>query len=89
MNPVTNEEEYKVAALVDWETAGWYPSHWEYSHIFPLLQWVDDWPEYVEKILDPLPLEAAMMRVVFNDLEFQYMFNFVGVFVFHLLNPST
>ncbi|KAI2785854.1 hypothetical protein POX_h09616 [Penicillium oxalicum] len=38
------EEEYEVAALVDWETAGWYPSYWEYAHIFPLLQWIDDWP---------------------------------------------
>ncbi|CAI7623408.1 unnamed protein product [Penicillium glandicola] len=41
-NSVTNEEEYEVAALVDWETAGWYPSYWEYAHIFPLLQWSDD-----------------------------------------------
>ena len=70
VNSVTNEEEYEVAALVDWETAGWYPSYWEYAHIFPLLQWFDDWPEYIEKVLDPLPLEGAMMRVVFNDLEF-------------------
>ncbi|KAJ5702217.1 hypothetical protein N7488_009765 [Penicillium malachiteum] len=70
VSSVTNEEEYEVAALVDWETAGWYPSYWEYAHIIPLLQWMDDWPEYVEKILDPLPLEAAMMQVVFNDLEF-------------------
>ncbi|KAJ5569541.1 Phosphotransferase enzyme family protein [Penicillium hispanicum] len=70
INSVTTEEEYEVAALVDWETAGWYPSHWEYAHIFPLLQWTDDWPAFVEKILDPLPLEGAMMRVVFSDLEF-------------------
>ncbi|KNG85603.1 phosphotransferase enzyme family protein [Aspergillus nomiae NRRL 13137] len=70
VNPITNEEEYEVAALVDWETAGWYPSYWEYAHIFPLLQWVDDWPAYLEKILDPLPLEGAMMRLVFNHLEF-------------------
>ncbi|KAL4814213.1 phosphotransferase enzyme family protein [Aspergillus spinulosporus] len=31
---------------------------------------IDDWPAYIEKILDPLPLEGAMMRVVFSDLEF-------------------
>lgn len=66
----TNEAEYEVAALVDWETAGWYPSYWEYTHIFPLLQWIDDWPEYVENILDPLPLEGAMIWFVFNILEF-------------------
>ncbi|PYI29801.1 phosphotransferase enzyme family protein [Aspergillus indologenus CBS 114.80] len=70
VDPVTNEEEYEVAALVDWETAGWYPSYWEYAHIFPLLQWIDDWPAYVERILDPLPLEGAMMWVVFRDMEF-------------------
>ncbi|KAI2896002.1 hypothetical protein CBS63078_8341 [Aspergillus niger] len=70
VNSVTNEEEYEVAALVDWETAGWYPSYWEYAHIFPLLQWIDDWPAHLEKILDPMPLEGAMMRVVFSDLEF-------------------
>ncbi|RJE19219.1 Phosphotransferase enzyme family [Aspergillus sclerotialis] len=64
VNSVTNEEEYKVAALVDWETAGWYPSYWEYAHIFPLLQWIDDWPAYIEKVLDPLPVEDAMMRAV-------------------------
>lgn len=70
VSPVTKEEEYEVAALVDWEMAGWYPSYWEYAHIFPLLQWTDDWPAYVEKILDPLPLEGAMMWVVFRDMEF-------------------
>jgi aminoglycoside phosphotransferase (APT) family kinase protein len=42
IDSVTNEEEYEVAALVDWEAAGWYPSYWEYAHIFPLLQWIDD-----------------------------------------------
>jgi thiamine kinase-like enzyme len=42
VNSVTNEEEYEIAALVDWELAGWYPSHWEYAHIFPLLQWIND-----------------------------------------------
>ncbi|KAL3434605.1 phosphotransferase family protein [Aspergillus tetrazonus] len=52
VNSVTNEEEYEVAALVDWEMAGWYPSYWEYAHISPLLQWIDDWPAYIEKILD-------------------------------------
>ncbi|EFQ97900.1 phosphotransferase enzyme family protein [Nannizzia gypsea CBS 118893] len=70
VDSVTNEEEYEVAALVDWETAGWYPSYWEYGHIFPLLRWIDDWPEYVEKILDPFPLEGAMMQVVFTNMEF-------------------
>ena len=69
-NSVTNEEDYEVAALVDRETAGWYPSYWEYAHIFPFLQWIDDWSAYIEVILDPMPLKGAMMRLVFSDLEF-------------------
>lgn len=28
-------DEYEVAALVDWETAGWYPSYWEYAQSSP------------------------------------------------------
>jgi thiamine kinase-like enzyme len=32
-----NEEAFEVAALVDWETAAWYPLYWEYASIFPLL----------------------------------------------------
>ncbi|KAL3468865.1 hypothetical protein BJX99DRAFT_242596 [Aspergillus californicus] len=70
VDSVTNEEVYEVAALVDWETAGWYPSCWEYAHVFPLLQQIDDWPVYLEKILDSLPLEGNMMRLVSNNLEF-------------------
>ncbi|PYH83153.1 hypothetical protein BO82DRAFT_400879 [Aspergillus uvarum CBS 121591] len=27
-------------------------------------EWIDDWPGYVEKILNPLPLEGAIMWVV-------------------------
>jgi hypothetical protein len=48
-------EEYRIAAIIDWETAGWYPSYWEYAYIFALFQWVDDWPASVERIIDPWP----------------------------------
>ncbi|KAI2034111.1 hypothetical protein LOZ47_005199 [Ophidiomyces ophidiicola] len=70
IDTVSGEEHYVVSALVDWQTAGWYPSYWEYAGTFCCLQWVDDWPESLEKILDPCPLEAAMLRFVHQDLEF-------------------
>jgi aminoglycoside phosphotransferase (APT) family kinase protein len=69
-NSTSGVEEYRIAAIIDWETAGWYPSYWEYGYIFPLFQWDDDWPESVESILDPWPLEAALLRFVQEDLEF-------------------
>lgn len=71
-NPTSAIEEYQIAAIIDWETAGWYPSYWEYAYIFPLFQWVDDWPASVEDIIDPWPLEAALLRFVHEDLEFWY-----------------
>ena len=68
--PLSEEKHYEVAAIVDWETAGWYPEYWEYAAAFVLFQWVDDWPEHFERIVGPCPLEAAMLKLVHQDLEF-------------------
>lgn len=69
-NPTSATEIYQIAAIIDWESSGWYPLYWEYAYIFLLFQWVDDWPASVEEILGPWPLEAAPMRFVHVDLEF-------------------
>ncbi|KAE8354951.1 kinase-like protein [Aspergillus coremiiformis] len=69
-DPVSNTHTYRVTAIVDWETAGWYPEYWEYASSFALFQWIDDWPESMEKVLDPCPLEAALLNMVHKDLEF-------------------
>jgi len=29
-NIMADEESAKVVAVLDWESAGWFPSHWEY-----------------------------------------------------------
>ncbi|KAI1850004.1 hypothetical protein JX266_004383 [Neoarthrinium moseri] len=60
----------EVSAVVDWEDAGWYPSYWEYAACFVDFQWTDSWPEYVEYILDPYIPEAAVLRLVRQDLDF-------------------
>jgi aminoglycoside phosphotransferase (APT) family kinase protein len=57
-------------ALVDWEEAGWYPSYWEYSCVFIGFEWLDDWPERLEQIVDPWPSEAATLRMLYQDLWF-------------------
>lgn len=69
-DPSSKEKHYTIAAIVDWESAGWYPAYWEYAASFALFIWVDDWPEKFEKIVDPWPLEAAMIRFVHQDIEF-------------------
>lgn len=61
---------FDVSAVLDWEDAGWYPSYWEYAGCFVDFQWVDDWPEKVEQILDACPVEAAVLRLVRQDLDY-------------------
>lgn len=57
-------------ALVDWEAAGWYPAFWEYAVKFCTLEWIDDWPQYLDQILEPYPREAAALRILYQDLWF-------------------
>ncbi|RWA09098.1 hypothetical protein EKO27_g6017 [Xylaria grammica] len=61
---------FRVSAILDWEEAGWYPSYWEYAACFVDFEWHDDWTEKIEQIIDPYPLEAAMLRVVRQDLDY-------------------
>jgi aminoglycoside phosphotransferase (APT) family kinase protein len=63
------DKPFKVA-LIDWEDAGWYPSYWEYAAIFVAFEWTDDWPQRLEEIIDPWPKEAAMLRMLYQDLCF-------------------
>ena len=55
-------------SVIDWEEAGWYPSYWEYSVLFIAFQWDDDWPKRLEQIVDPWPSEAAILRILYQDL---------------------
>lgn len=55
-------------AIVDWEEAGWYPSYWEYCCVFVAFEWRDDWPMRLEQIVDPYPGEAAVVKMLYQDL---------------------
>ncbi|PWY87942.1 kinase-like protein [Aspergillus sclerotioniger CBS 115572] len=70
INTSSGTEEYQVIAVVDWESAGWYPNYWEYACIFPGFKWNDDWPTSVEKIIDALPLEGTLMAFVHEHFGF-------------------
>ncbi|KAJ9643391.1 hypothetical protein H2199_004070 [Coniosporium tulheliwenetii] len=55
--------------IIDWESAGWYPSYWEYPRaLFVCGGWKDDWSLYVDKILDPYLHEWAWVAMLLNEL---------------------
>ena len=55
--------------LIDWESAGWYPSYWEYaSAMFACGDWQDNWHEYVSVVLDEYPNEYAWFDIVRREL---------------------
>lgn len=66
----SDSPSWKVTALLDWEDAGWYPDYWEYSCCFIDFGMEDDWPEKLEKILDPWPLEASVLKLVRQELDY-------------------
>jgi aminoglycoside phosphotransferase (APT) family kinase protein len=66
----SNERGFHVSGILDWEFAGWYPSYFEYAIAFVNFQWEDDWPEKLEEIVEPWPLEAAMLKLVHDELVF-------------------
>ena len=55
--------EDKVVGIVDWETAGWYPSYWEYTTACQVNPHNSFWRDEIEKFLDPFPKELAMEKL--------------------------
>jgi len=50
----------KVTGIVDWETAGWYPSYWEYTSAWYVNPQNEFWREEVDKFIKPMPEALAM-----------------------------
>jgi aminoglycoside phosphotransferase (APT) family kinase protein len=55
--------------LIDWETAGWYPSYWEYARaVFACNRFEDDWSFWLEQALDPYLNEYAWMYILMLEM---------------------
>lgn len=65
-----SRSSWKVTALLDWEEAGWYPAYWDYACCFIDFGLEDDWPAILEGILDPWPLEASILKLVRQELDY-------------------
>ncbi|KAK7419453.1 hypothetical protein QQZ08_010871 [Neonectria magnoliae] len=53
----------EVTGIVDWETAGWLPSYWEYTcakYVNPVNEF---WAAEIDKFLEPMPHELKMERI--------------------------
>ncbi|KAF4460116.1 kinase-like domain [Fusarium albosuccineum] len=53
----------KVAAILDWELSGYYPSYWEYGKAMLRPEWEGPWSrsKAIDKVLEPFHKELAVM----------------------------
>ncbi|KAG5954688.1 hypothetical protein E4U57_004213 [Claviceps arundinis] len=55
--------------LIGWKAAGWYPAYWE--HVIAMFRCedvVDDWHEYLSRIINEYPNEYAWFDMIRHDL---------------------
>jgi len=57
----------RVTGIVDWETAGWYPSYWEYTSACYVNPWNLWWRDYIDAFIEPIP-DALHMETLRSDL---------------------
>lgn len=51
----------RLAAIIDWELAGWYPTYWEFARAFFLEEAIaTDWEDHLQHILTPYYCEQMM-----------------------------
>jgi aminoglycoside phosphotransferase len=52
-----------ITGIIDWETAGWYPSYWEYSTAWNVNPQNEFWRDEVDKFLKSFPGDLEMEKV--------------------------
>ncbi|GAM90394.1 hypothetical protein ANO11243_084370 [Dothideomycetidae sp. 11243] len=53
----------QITGIIDWETAGWYPSFWEYTKAKNVNPFTRYWGEEIDRFMTPLPHELAMDKI--------------------------
>jgi aminoglycoside phosphotransferase len=53
----------EVVGVIDWETAGWYPSYWEYTTACQVNPRNPFWRAEIEHFLEPMPEALEMERL--------------------------
>jgi len=52
-----------ISGIIDWETAGWFPSYWEYTTACQVNPYNPFWREEIERFLEPNPEALEMERI--------------------------
>jgi len=52
-----------IVGIIDWETAGWYPSYWEYTTACQVNPQNSFWIDEIDKFLQPMPEALAMENI--------------------------
>ncbi|KAK4157980.1 kinase-like domain-containing protein [Chaetomidium leptoderma] len=58
-----------TVVIVDWENAGWYPSYWEYCTAMLILNYKEDWGQWLVGVLDKYNVELCAM-ILHSDMIF-------------------
>jgi len=58
----------RVAAILDWEMAGWYPDYWEFVKAFYLEGFTSDWATHLLDILTPYYCEQLIYSKLMSVL---------------------
>lgn len=57
--------------LLDWESAGWYPSFWEYAQTLRgCLLFEDDWHRWIPEFLDQFRTEYAWLYMLQSEIDY-------------------
>jgi thiamine kinase-like enzyme len=52
----------EIVGIIDWETAGWYPSYWEYTTAWNVNPQNQFWRDEVDRFLQPMHEELEMEK---------------------------
>ena len=53
----------KVVGIIDWESAGWFPTYWEYTTASNVNPQNEFWRQEIDRFLTPMPYELKMENV--------------------------
>lgn len=60
LNILVREDE--IVGIIDWETAGWYPSYWEYTTAWQANPMNYFWRDEIDKFLEPMHEDLEMEK---------------------------
>lgn len=62
----------RIVALLDWESAGFYPEYWEYACARTAVDWetstLQDWCTFLDTCLKPYYVQAVVYAIIADQL---------------------